>query len=483
MTAAFRKHQGQPTETHNPITLSQTEQHVETIRFHHDDLRYSSSSRHTDERLDLRQRAGMNEQHAPGGSHALSHASTVAQHGYGHDDTTANLPSMTQHPSLSVAIEAPPPSDFDMLPPVPSTHASWQALHDYAQSHAAAHGYALSINTTAKNRSRIKLACVCYGQPKNTHKLTPETRVRKNRVSYKTGCKMWVDGKKQDNGTWVLRVGEAQHNHRGRPSEDWAVQRKRTWGVVGGRIGVGGVTAKEETIQNGTMTKETAETAEPAADGVELRPMAIHKLERGGLIWKIVEQEMLRKGESGQGRDRGVGRTVEVLQGRLPGIRIFKRDVYNIRAQIRKARKAAGQQIGEGLEESEPEDEEEYEGADDNDVDEESSIGQAVKVPNIPHRIEQHHDRASFRCPVIPQQIDPSLTASHINNSTQPLPSSVLVESEAYEVEQLRKENAELRRLLSEKTDEVKKKTIEIASLRTQADYMAMTSGTDGRGR
>ncbi|RYF37066.1 MAG: hypothetical protein EOO38_26915, partial [Cytophagaceae bacterium] len=87
---------------------------------------------------------------------------------------------------------------FDMLPPPSSTHASWQALHDYAQSHASQHGYALSINTTAKNRSRIKLACVCFGQPKNTHKLTAETRIRKNRVSYKTGCRMWVEGRKQE---------------------------------------------------------------------------------------------------------------------------------------------------------------------------------------------------------------------------------------------------------------------------------------------
>ncbi|KAF2661228.1 hypothetical protein K491DRAFT_567597, partial [Lophiostoma macrostomum CBS 122681] len=245
---------------------------------------------------------------------------------------------------------------FDMLPPPASTHPTWQALHDYAQSHASAHGYALSINTTAKNRSRIKLACVCYGAPKNTHKLTPETRVRKNRASYKTGCKMWVEGKKQTDGLWLLIVGEPLHNHPGRSVEGWAVQRKRTWGVHGGRVGVGGVTAKEEKARlRNPQDASISIDREQGHDGevpAEARKPS-HSLESGGLVWKIVEQEMLRKGGTGQGRDRGVGRTVQVLEERLPGIHIFKRDVYNIRAQIKRSRKAAGQELGEGLNDSE----------------------------------------------------------------------------------------------------------------------------------
>jgi hypothetical protein len=366
---------------------------------------------------------------------------------------------------------------FDMLPPLSSTHDSWQALHDYAQSHASEHGYALSINTTAKNRSRIKLACVCYGQPKNTHKLTEETRVRKNRVSYKTGCRMWVEGKKQEDGTWLLRVGEPNHNHAGRPSEGWAVQRKRTWGVVGGRVGVGGVTAKEELARqnNGQLEKEGNEDDNNEGEeehGSAQKPS--HSLERGGLVWKIVEQELLRKGEPSQGRDRGVGRTVEVLQARLPGIHIFKRDVYNIRAQIKRARKAAGQQIGDGVnseddgaeEEDEAQEEvtEEYDG-DGDDVEETPRKSSNLPPPDAPKQSTmmavQTRDFA----------LDPSLNQSE-NIVSMTMPSHQVLSASTVELEQLRKENAQLKGMLGEKTKEVKEKNIEIAGLRTQLEYM-----------
>ncbi|KAF2712451.1 hypothetical protein K504DRAFT_341041, partial [Pleomassaria siparia CBS 279.74] len=236
----------------------------------------------------------------------------------------ANLPIPPYIPNSA------PPGEFDMLPPPPSSHPSWQSLHDYAQSHASAHGYAMSINTTARNRSRIKLACVCYGAPKNTHKLTPETRVRKNRVSYKTGCRMWIEGKKQEDGSWALLVGEPEHNHSGRAIEGWAMQRKRTWGVNGGRMGVGGVTAKEEkkkmsSIDMGQPIQEHEYQQNPQHLQDESQKTN-HGLESGGLVWRIVEQEMLRKGGlshgegkgQGQNRDRGVGRTVKVLEEKLP---------------------------------------------------------------------------------------------------------------------------------------------------------------------
>lgn len=372
-----------------------------------------------------------------------------------------------------------PESQFDMLPPPNhSVHASWQALHDYAQSHASEHGYAFSINTTAKNRSRIKLACVCYGQPKNTHKLTAETRVRKNRVSYKTGCKMWIEGKKLDDGKWLLRVGESQHNHAGRESAGWAVQRKRTWGVVGGRIGVGGVTAKEELAKLSLPeSKDTLEDMDAEAEGDDYPEVsslqhqqqqqtaqkpATHSLERGGLVWKIVEQEMLRKGGPNQGRDRGVGRTVDVLQARLPGIHIFKRDVYNIRAQIKRARKAAGQQLGDGLYSS------------DDEVEVSDAAASYTKngsepnhAPNPSH--QQRPQPPSIYQPPLPQQrrppsvhysskprpipltrkdsrIDPSL--DDLQSPPPPDPS----QATTMEVDQLRRENTELRRMLTEST-------------------------------
>jgi hypothetical protein len=396
-------------------------------------------------------------------------------------------------------------SQFDMLPPPNSAHASWQVLHDYAQSHASEHGYALSINTTAKNRLRIKLACVCYGQPKNTHKLTDETRVRKNRVSYKTGCKMWIEGKKQDDGTWLLRVGEPEHNHPGRESGGWAVQRKRTWGIEGGRIGSGGVTAKEELakLSLSSDSKDIAEDMDAEAEGEEVMEgspsqaanKSTHSLERCGLVWKIVEQEMLRKGEPNQGRDRGVGRTVEVLQARLPGIHIFKRDVYNIRAQIKRARKAAGQQLGDGISSTTSEGLAQTVAAEDDERDTDPLHQQqaAPHSPQPPSIFQRKSARGSSSktTPNTASRRDPRSSATpsrrdpRINPALIPLPPPTLSEAEiaAVEIQELRRQNAELRRLLVERMHEVKEKSIEMAGLRSQIEilnHMVSTSGGTG---
>ncbi|KAH7077998.1 hypothetical protein BKA63DRAFT_411058 [Paraphoma chrysanthemicola] len=407
---------------------------------------------------------------------ALRHADS----GY---DTSGYEPS--EHPHFAARYQIPngdPQSEhFDMLPPPSSTHASWQALHDFAQSHASQHGYALSINTTAKNRSRIKLACVCFGQPKNTHKLTAETRIRKNRVSYKTGCRMWVEGRKQEDGTWLLRVGEAQHNHAGRPSEGWAVQRKRTWGVVGGRIGVGGVTAKEELAKLSSTSKSVA-TDEDDEHIVEEEPEATlsqlhtstHSLERGGLVWKIVEQEMHRKIEPNAGRDRGVGRTVDVLQARLPGIRIFKRDVYNIRAQIKRARKAAGQQVGEGVGSDEEDEERRQEGAErggaEHEDDETEIAGTTAVSAILPQRTNRQVEPATVH--IRDFALDPPLSVQSAANPTSTMSMHEALSASCAESEQLRKEVAQLKRQLGDKTKEVMEKDIVIAGLRSQLDYM-----------
>jgi hypothetical protein len=378
----------------------------------------------------------------------------------GRNDIPSSPPTSHHHefsshpPTPSRAVQAPQPptppdipnsapmGQFDMLPPPTSTHPSWQALHDYAQQHASAHGYALSINTTAKNRSRIKLACVCYGAPKNTHKLTPETRIRKNRVSYKTGCKMWIEGKKQEDGLWALIVGEPVHNHPGRAVEGWALQRKRTWGVQGGRVGVGGVTAKEEkermhSIDNGLPVNEY-QVQRPQHESQESSQKASHSLESGGLVWRVVEQEMLRKGGLGQGRDRGVGRTVKVLEERLPGIHIFKRDVYNIRAQIKRARKAAGQQVGEGLDDS------------DNEIEEEREV--------------------------LDPEIDPNLVAQ-CNSALQNVK-----QHEENEVIRLRKEVEDLRQALIQRNKELEDKNSENESLKVQVEmaHMALYNERSG---
>ncbi|KAF2828345.1 hypothetical protein CC86DRAFT_368598, partial [Ophiobolus disseminans] len=399
-------------------------------------------------------------------------ASPIEQNGFVDDHISHGL----QHTHFS------PPGDIDddeaadlfrMLPPAASTHASWQALYDYAQTHAAAEGYALSINTTAKNRSRIKLACVCYGQPKNTHKLTAETRIRKNRVSYKTGCKMWVEGKKLEDGAWLLRVGESQHNHPGRPSEGWAAQRKRTWGVVGGRIGVGGVTAQEELARMGSGNKTPLENGQ--ANGEDNEDEAnddalgqyTHKsthLQRGGLVWKIVEQEMLRKREQLGSRDGSVDRTVEVLHARLPGIHIFKRDVYNIRAAIKRAWKAAEEQGGESDDQA----------ADTETKDKSTAHEEGTDIDNeAKSRILSHPEYHQHTLPSNTQirdfALDPSLA--------QPAPPSnslstiQILSASTVEVEQLRKEVAQLKTLLAGKTKELMEKDIMITSLRSQLEY------------
>jgi hypothetical protein len=357
-----------------------------------------------------------------------------------------------------------------MLPPPQSTHPSWEALHTYAQTYASAHGYALSINTTAKNRSRIKLACVCYGVPKNTHKLTPETRVRKNRVSYKTGCKMWIEGKKGEDGLWVLRVGEGTHNHEGRITQGWAAQRKRTWGVQGGRVGTGGVTAMEEREQQRTGSVDQAHASQddhvPPNDiistpGTSGNRKPNHSLESGGLVWKIVEQEMLRKDVAGQGRDRGVGRTVKILEEKLPGIHIFKRDVYNIRAQIKRARKAAGQQLGENLALSEDE-----EGFSDEDQ------SSHAHHHDYPPASQDHGDqeRGGFA------RIDPSLIAQ-CNSALENVPRS---EDEETELERLRREVGGLRNALTLSAKEIEEKNAEIENLRMQVEIASM-SGMAGQ--
>lgn len=304
---------------------------------------------------------------------------------------------------------------------------------------------------------------------------------------------MWIEGKKQDDGSWLLRVGEPDHNHAGRASEGWAVQRKRTWGVVGGRIGVGGVTAKEElarlSISESKATGEEVEDGgEEGLKGISFQPPhePNHSLERGGMVWKIVEEEMLRKGEPNQGRDRGVGRTVEVLQARLPGIHIFKRDVYNIRAQIKRAKKAADLQVNEAVPDRDDDDnDEDIEAGGQEDASLESPTTQQAKIASQQHPKARRRPEPSTSESNTPSlQIDPSLS---VEGSVVPRPMPIHPQSQAVdaELERLRRENAELRRLLNEKTNEVKKKSIEITSLRTQVDYimnMGLTSVRGGMG-
>jgi hypothetical protein len=280
---------------------------------------------------------------------------------------------------------------------------------------------------------------------------------------------MWIEGKKQEEGIWTLRVGEGAHNHPGRAVDGWAVQRKRTWGLQGGRVGVGGVTAKEEKERgdqnaNEQSVFEDATLEQDDLDIVDSTRKASHSLESGGLVWKIVEQEMLRKGGPGQGRDRGVGRTVKILEERLPGIHIFKRDVYNIRAQIKRARKAAGQQLGEGLDES--------------DIEEAGDEAQAeANARNQGHNAQGSNRNRHF------SQIDPTLV-EQCNSALQNIPSREQPEVDYLrrEVQYLRGEVAELRNALAQRTKELNDKNSENDSLRVQVelDHMALYNDRGG---
>jgi hypothetical protein len=226
--------------------------------------------------------------------------------------------------------------------------------------------------------------------------------------------------------------------------------------VQGGRVGVGGVTAKEEKERLGSIGDGTTlnEAEDQNVDPSSQASKPSHSLESGGLVWKIVEQEMLRKGGPGQGRDRGVGRTVKVLEERLPGIHIFKRDVYNIRAQIKRARKAAGQQIGEGLNDSE--NEEATEGF--------TLDGQNDDTP----RQDQSHGNTNDLGGRNFSEIDPVLVAQcndALKNVTR---------QEESEVERLRKEVQQLRQALAQRTKQLEEKNSENESLRVQVEIANM---------
>jgi hypothetical protein len=349
-----------------------------------------------------------------------------------------------------------------MAPPPASTHASWQALHDFAQHHASQHGYALSINTTSKTRARIKLACVCYGAPKNTHKLTPATRVRRGRQSHKTGCRMWLEGRRQPDGSWLLRVGEPAHNHPGRARDEWAAQRRRTWGDHGGCMGVGGVAAREEMrVQAQQQQAQQQETQDQDQDQEEQGPPQRHEqhsLAQGGLVWQLVEREMGRKDAQNQGRDRGVGRTVAVLEARLPGIRIFKRDVYNIRAKIKRMRKSGEALGGGGVGNGDGEgrgDANEVDAA--ADVDADADADADADGDEDDHHMDDTTDAtaepsASQTC-LLPAPADPAVPALDPLLVAPPRPIATRT-PEQRELDQLRCENAELRELLRESQTE-----------------------------
>lgn len=136
---------------------------------------------------------------------------------------------------------APAPStDSDVMPPPPSgtLHISREALLKAANLHARKYGYALSIKKSTASGQKVVITCTREGRPMNSHHLTDESRVRKGRVSKRSGCRMKIAGNRikvrrmlrderaetgqrvateEEGGpeaeVWRLRVINAEHNH------------------------------------------------------------------------------------------------------------------------------------------------------------------------------------------------------------------------------------------------------------------------------
>ncbi|KAF2843148.1 hypothetical protein M501DRAFT_1027981 [Patellaria atrata CBS 101060] len=182
---------------------------------------------------------------------------------------------------------------YSLPPPPQRAYPSRETLVEAAQTHAAEHGYAVSINNTWKSQQRVKVACVCYGKPKNTHKLSEETRVRKNRTSHKTGCRMWVEGRRrEEDGLWWLTVKESRHNHPGREVGAFAVHRKSTWDS--GRV----KEVIDEEVARGTKAKKLLEILEEKCPGVRITKRDIYnqtaQARRGGLRQQTPKEERAR---------------------------------------------------------------------------------------------------------------------------------------------------------------------------------------------
>ena len=69
-----------------------------------------------------------------------------------------------------------------MPPPTEGTFPSLQALMHACQDHARAHGYACVTSSNNYKRGIAYVRCDRGGEYVNHWKLTPETRVRKNRT-------------------------------------------------------------------------------------------------------------------------------------------------------------------------------------------------------------------------------------------------------------------------------------------------------------
>ena len=102
---------------------------------------------------------------------------------------------------------------FNGMPPPPEgTFPSLQVLMSACQDHARAHGYACVTSSNNYKRGIAYVRCDRGGEYVNHWKLTPETRVRKNRTRRLVGCNWKARAKRTSTGDWNLTMMNSKHN-------------------------------------------------------------------------------------------------------------------------------------------------------------------------------------------------------------------------------------------------------------------------------
>ena len=102
---------------------------------------------------------------------------------------------------------------FNGMPPPPEgSYDSLAELMQACQNHARAHGYACVTSSNNYKRGIAYVRCDRGGEYVNHWKLTPETRVRKNRTRRLVGCNWKARAKRTNQGDWLLTMMNAKHN-------------------------------------------------------------------------------------------------------------------------------------------------------------------------------------------------------------------------------------------------------------------------------
>ena len=102
---------------------------------------------------------------------------------------------------------------FNGMPPPPEgSYATLPELMQACQSHARAHGYACVTSSNNYKRGIAYVRCDRGGEYVNHWKLTPETRVRKNRTRRLVGCNWKARAKRTNQGDWTLTMMNSKHN-------------------------------------------------------------------------------------------------------------------------------------------------------------------------------------------------------------------------------------------------------------------------------